>query len=51
MLPQEILDQLNGRFTVIMRDYIVGKEKTSVIEFKPDGTFSMNVYVPLGLIR
>ena len=46
MLPQEILDQLNGRFTVIMRDYIVGKEKTSVIEFKPDGTFSMNVYVP-----
>ena len=46
MLPQGILDQLNGRFTVIMRDYIVGKEKTSVIEFKPDGTFSMNVYVP-----
>lgn len=46
MLPQEILDQLNGRFSVIMRDYIVGKEKTSVIEFKPDGTFSMNVYVP-----
>ena len=46
MLPQRILDQLNGRFTIIMRDYIVGKEKTSVIEFKPDGTFSMNVYVP-----
>ena len=45
-LPQEILDQLNGRFTVIMRNYIVRKEKTSVIEFKPDGTFSMNVYVP-----
>ena len=46
MLPQGILDQLNGRFSVIMRDYIVRKEKTSLIEFKPDGTFSMNVYVP-----
>ncbi len=45
-LPQEILDQLNGRFTIIMRNYIVGKEKTSVIEFKNDGTFSHNVYVP-----
>ena len=45
-IPQEVLDQLNGRFTVIMRDYIVRKEKTSVIEFKNDGTFSMNVYVP-----
>ena len=41
-----VLDMINGRFTVIMRDYIVGKEKTSVIEFKDDGTFSMNVYVP-----
>ena len=29
-----------------MRDYIVGKEKISTIEFKDDGTFSMNVYVP-----
>ena len=45
-IPKEVLDQLNGRFTVIMRDYIVRKEKTSVIEFKPDGTFSINVYVP-----
>lgn len=45
-IPQEVLDQLNGRFTVIMRDYIVRKEKTSVIEFKNDGTFSLNVYVP-----
>ena len=33
-IPKEVLDQLNGRFTVIMRDYIVRKEKTSVIEFK-----------------
>ena len=45
-IPQEVLDQFNGRFTVIMRDYIVRKEKTSVIEFKSDGTFSLNVYVP-----
>lgn len=45
-IPKMVLDQLNGRFTVIMRNYIVNKEKTSVIEFKNDGTFSMNVYVP-----
>lgn len=45
-VPKDILDQLNGRFTIIMRDYIVRKEKTSVIEFNNDGTFSMNVYVP-----
>lgn len=44
--PQELFDKLNGRFTVIMRDYIVDKEKISTIEFKDDGTFSMNVYVP-----
>lgn len=45
-VPKDVLDKINGRFTVIMRDYIVGKEKTSVIEFKDDGTSSMNVYVP-----
>ena len=45
-VPHEVLDQINGRFTVIMSDYIVRKEKTSTIEFTPDGTFSMNVYVP-----
>lgn len=45
-VPQEVLDQINGRFTVIMRNYIVGKEKVSAIEFKNDGTFSLNVYVP-----
>ena len=45
-IPQEVLNQLNGSFTVIMRNYIVNKENTSVIEFKNDGTFSMNVYVP-----
>ena len=45
-IPKKFLEQMNGAIRVIMRDYIVNKEKTSVIEFKPDGTFSMNVYVP-----
>ena len=45
-LPPEILDQLNGSTMVAMRDYIVGKEKNTVLEFKPDGTFVLNVYVP-----
>ncbi|MBR4924553.1 MAG: redoxin domain-containing protein [Prevotella sp.] len=42
----KMIEQMSGRFKVIMRDYIVRKEKTSLIEFKPDGTFSLNVYVP-----
>ena len=42
----KMIEQMNGRFTVIMRDYLVNKEKTSVIEFKNDGTFSMNLHVP-----
>ena len=45
-IPQEMLNQINGSFTVIMRDYLVRKEKTYVIEFTPDGTFSLDVYVP-----
>ena len=45
-IPQEFLEKMNGAIKVIMRDYIVCKEKNSVIEFKPDGTFSLNVYVP-----
>ena len=45
-MTQAELEKLNGIFSVIMRDYIVRKEKTSVIEFKNDGTFSQNVYVP-----
>ena len=40
------IEQTNGQYTVIMRDYLVRKEKTYLIEFKPDGTFSLNVYVP-----
>lgn len=46
LIPDEELQQLNDRFKVIVRDYIVDKEKISLIEFKPDGTFSMNIYVP-----
>lgn len=45
-IPKQFLEKMNGAIRVIMRDYIVDKEKTSVIEFKPDGTFTMNVYVP-----
>ena len=46
LIPQEFLEKINGAFKVIMRDYIVRKEKVSLIEFNPDGTFSLNVYVP-----
>lgn len=45
-IPKEILDQINGSTEVIVRDYIVRKEKISLIEFKPDGTFSLDVHVP-----
>ena len=46
----KMIEQMNGHFTVIMRDYLVNKEKTYLIEFKPDGTFSLNVYVPYPMI-
>ena len=46
MKREDIINQLNGVFSVIMRNYIVDTEKTSLIEFKNDGTFSLNVYVP-----
>ena len=42
----QMIEQMNAHFNVIMRDYIVKKEKTSTIEFKSDGTFSLNVRVP-----
>ena len=45
-VPKEVLDRLNGTARFIMRNYIVRKEKTSIIEFKPDGTFALDVYVP-----
>ena len=44
-VPQ-MIEQMNAHFNVIMRDYIVKKEKTTTIEFKSDGTFSLNVRVP-----
>ena len=46
----KMIEQMNGHFQVIMRDYIVRKEKTYLIEFKPDGTFSLDVYVPYPMI-
>lgn len=46
----KMIEQMNGRFKVIMRDYIVNKEKTYLIEFKPDGTFSLNVHVPYPML-
>ena len=42
----QMIKQMNAHFNVIMRDYIVKKEKTSTIEFESDGTFSLNVRVP-----
>ena len=42
----QMIEQMNAHFNVIMRDYIVKKEKTTTIEFKSDGTFSLNVRVP-----
>lgn len=45
-VPKEVLDKINGLFSVIVRNYIVNKEDQSLIEFKDDGTFSLNVYVP-----
>ena len=45
-IPEEFLEKMNGAIKVIMRDYIVRKEKTSLIEFKSDGTFLHKLYVP-----
>ena len=45
-IPNYVLEKINGAIKVIMRDYIVRKEKISVIEFMPDGTFTLNLYVP-----
>ena len=45
-IPEDLLNKLNGVIKVIMRNYIVRKEKTQLIEFKPDGTFSLNVRLP-----
>lgn len=45
-IPEEVIDHFNGRIRVYMRDYIVEKEKLSLIQFKNDGTFSLNLEVP-----
>ena len=45
-IPEDLLNKLNGVIKVIMRDYIVRKEKTQLIEFNPDGTFTLNVRLP-----
>lgn len=52
LIAQEskIIERMNGHFKVIMRDYIVNKEKTYLIELKPDGTFSLNVHVPYPML-
>ena len=34
-IPEELLEKMNGTIKVIMRDYIVRKEKTQIIEFNP----------------
>ena len=48
VIPQdpEIAERFSGRLKVIMRDYIVNKEKLSTIHFEPDGTFSLCLHVP-----
>ena len=43
---QQIIKNMEGRISAIMRDYIVGKENTTLFDIKADGTFSMNMYVP-----
>ena len=45
-IPEDLLNKMNGVIKVIMRDYIVRKEKTQLIEFNPDGTFTLNVRLP-----
>lgn len=45
-IPEEVIDHFNGRIRVYMRDYIVEKEKLSLIQFKKDGTFTLNLEVP-----
>ena len=42
----QIIKNMEGRISAIMRDYIVGKENTTLFDIKADGTFSMNLYVP-----
>ena len=42
----QIIKNMEGRISAIMRDYIVKKEKATLFDIKVDGTFSMNLHVP-----
>ena len=43
---QKTIEQMNGRISAIVRDYVVRDEKTTLFDVKSDGTFKLNVYVP-----
>lgn len=45
-LPKEILEMFNSGTKFLMCNQIVGKEKTSLVKFEPDGTISLDAYVP-----
>ena len=40
------IEKMRGHMKVIMRDYIVRKEKITIPEINADGTFSINLHVP-----
>lgn len=40
------IDELNGSVYVLLRNYLVANEETILIDFKSDGTFSLNLQVP-----
>ena len=40
------IDELNGYVYVLLRNYLVANEETILIDFKSDGTFSLNLQVP-----
>lgn len=42
----QVIKGMEGRISVIVRDYIVRKEEMKLFDIKADGTFSMNLHVP-----
>ena len=42
----QVYKQFEGQISSIMRNYIVGTERTKLFEIKEDGTFSLNLHVP-----
>lgn len=42
----QVIKGMEGRISVIVRDYIVRKEEMNLFDIKADGTFSMNLHVP-----